>query len=170
MFIERPSHYLLKLLHGQTTNTIIRLNFWLELDLLGFISFLSFCYGGRKRGKFITKDSRFYYLLERDDEVIADSICQIQENLPLLFFRLIVPLGARVKSQMTKSEVKKAKEVPNLQIHVERGINSIKLFRVLKVTIPVTMTQHVYDIILTGTASCNLRPKLIRTKEKDLRK
>ena len=71
---------------------------------------------------------------------------------------------------MTKSEVKKAKEVPNLQIHVERGINSIKLFRVLKVTIPVTMTQHVYDIILTGTASCNLRPKLIRTKEKDLRK
>ena len=83
---------------------------------------------------------------------------------------MVVPSGARVKSEMTKSEVKKAKEVPNLQIHVERGINRTKLFRVLKVTIPVTMIQHIYDIILTGAALCNLRPKLIRTKEKDLKK
>ena len=57
-----------------------------------------------------------------------------------------------------------------MQIHVERGINRIKIFRVLKVTIPVTMIQHVYDIILTGAALCNLRPKLIRTIEKDLKK
>ena len=39
---------------------------------IGFILFLSSCYGGRANDKFITKDSGFYDLLERDDEVMAD--------------------------------------------------------------------------------------------------
>ena len=171
MFIERPKSLSAQAATWSDYKHHNTFKFLVGIRPTGFyfVSFFFF-YGGRTRGKFITKDSRFYYLLERDDEVIADSICQIQENLPLHFFRLVVPPGARVKSQMTKSEVKKAKEVPNLQIHVERGINRIKIFRVLKVTIPVTMIQHVYDIILTGATLCNLRPKLIRTIEKDLKK
>ena len=35
VFIERPNHYLLKLLHGQTTSIKTHLNFWLELHPLG---------------------------------------------------------------------------------------------------------------------------------------
>ena len=50
---------------------------------------------------------------------------------------------------MTKSEVKKTKELARWQIHVERAINQIKVFRILKGTIPVTMIQHVDDIIPT---------------------
>ena len=53
---------------------------------------------------------------------------------------------------MTKSEVKKTKEVANLQINVERAINRIKFFRILKGTIPVTMIEHVDDIILICAA------------------
>ena len=105
----------------------------------GFISFPSYCYAGRASDKFITRDSGFYDLLERDDEVMADRGFQIQENLLLHFCRLVVPPGTRVKSQMTKSEVKKTKEVANLRIHVERAINRIKFFRILKGNIPVTM-------------------------------
>ena len=47
----------------------------------------------------------FYDLKERDYEVMADRGFQIQVDL-LHFCRLVVPPGARVKSQMTKSEVK----------------------------------------------------------------
>ena len=83
---------------------------------------------------------------------MADRGFQIQEDLLLHFCRLVVPPGARVKSQMTKFEVKKTKEVVNLRIHVERVINRIKFFRFLKGTVPVTMKQHVYDIILTSAA------------------
>ena len=112
----------------------------------------------------------FYDLLERDDEVVADRGFQIQKDLPLHFCRLVVPPGARVKSQMAKAEVKKTKETANLRIHVERAINRTKFFRILKGTIPVTIMQPVDDIILTSAALCSLKAKLIKTKEKDSQK
>ena len=71
----------------------------------GFISFLSSCYGGRASEKLITKNSGFYDLLETNDEVMAGMGFQIQEDLLLHFFRLVFPPGARVKIQITKSEV-----------------------------------------------------------------
>ena len=141
--------------------------FLVAITPTGLISFLSFCYGGRARDKYITRDSGFYDLLERDDEVMADRGFQILEDLLLHFCRLVVLPGARVKSQMIKSEVKTTKEVANLRVHVERAINRIKFSRILKGTIPVTMIHHVDDIILTCAALCNLKPKLIKTEEKD---
>ena len=83
---------------------------------------------------------------------------------------MLVSFGARMKSQMTKSEVKNTKEVLNLRIHVERVINRIKFFKIFKGTIPVTMIQRIDDIILTCAALCNLKPKLIKTKEDDSQK
>ena len=76
----------------------------------GFISFLSSCYGGRASDKFITRDSGFYDILERGDTVMADRGFQIREELLLHFCDLTVPPGARVKSQMTKSEKKKTEK------------------------------------------------------------
>ena len=88
----------------------------------------------------------------------------------LHFCRLTIPLGARVKSKMTKSEVKKTKEVANLRIHVETAINRINFFRILKETMVVTMIQHVDDLVLTCAGLCNLKLKFIKSKEKDLQK
>ena len=101
---------------------------------------------------------------------MADRRFQIQEDLLLHFCRLVVPPSARVKSQMRKSEFKKTKEVANFRIQVERVRNRIKMFRILKVTIPMTMIQHVDDIILTCAALFNLKPKLIKTKDKNSKK
>ena len=84
--IERPECYLLRLLHGQTTSTIIHLTFWFGITPTGFISSLSYCYGGRASSKFITRDSRFYDLLKRDNE---DRGFQVQEDLLLHFCRLV---------------------------------------------------------------------------------
>ena len=71
---------------------------------------------------------------------------------------------------MTKSEVKVTKEMANFQIDFQRAIIRIKFFRILKETIPVAMIQDIHYIILTCAALCNLKPKLIKTKEKDLQK
>ena len=48
------------------------------------------------------------------------------KKICFFIFEDFVQPGARGKGQMTKSEVKKTKEVANLQIHVERAINRTK--------------------------------------------
>ena len=65
---------------------------------------------------------------------------------------------------MTKKEVQKTRETTNLRIHVERAINRIKNYRILKGTLPITMMQHI-DVVLVCTALCNLKNVLIQTKK-----
>ena len=67
-------------------------------------------------------------------------------RLLLHFCRLVVPPGARVKRQMTMSEVKKTKEAANLRIHIERTINKTIFFRILKGFIPMAMIQNVHEL------------------------
>ena len=162
MFIERPKSLSAQVAKWSDDKHHNTFKFSVGITPTGFILFLSSCYGSRVSNKFITRDSEFYHLLERDDEVMADRGFQSQEDLLLHFCRLVVPSDAKVKSQMAKSEVKKT----NLGIHGERAINRIKFSRVLKGTIPVTMIQHVDDMISTCAALCNLKPKLIKTKKK----
>ena len=95
--MKDQNHYLLRLLHDQTTSTVALLNFRLELHPLGLF--------------------RSSLLVMRIEQVTNSSLeivetgFQIQEDLLLNFSRLVVSPGARVESQMTKSEVKKTKEV-----------------------------------------------------------
>ncbi|XP_065680533.1 uncharacterized protein LOC105848925 [Hydra vulgaris] len=119
-------------------------------------------HNGRASDKFITSDSGFYDLLEKDDEVMADRGFQIREELLFRYCSLSVPPGARVKSQMTASECKKTTDVANLRIHIERAINRIKTFRILKNVLPISMLHHMDDIILSCAALCNLKPALIK--------
>ena len=133
----------------------------------GFITFLSSCYGGRASDRYVVQDSNFYDGLDLYDEVMADRGFQIQEELMVKFCKLTVPPGARVKSQMTTAEVKKTKEVANLRIHVERAINRIKTYRILKTVMPITMLHHCDDIIKVCGALCNLKPLLFVESDDD---
>ena len=65
---------------------------------------------------------------------------------------------------MTMSECKKTKDIVNLRIHGERAINRIKVFHILKNTLPITMLHHVDDIVKTCAAICNLKPLLVNSK------
>ena len=109
VFIERPKSLSAQAATWSDYKHHNTFNFLVEITPTGFISFFPSCYGGRANDKFITRDSGFYDLLERYDEVMADRGFQVSEDLLLHFCRLVVPPGARVKSQMTKSEVKKNK-------------------------------------------------------------
>ena len=115
VFIERPKSFSTQ---AATWSDYKQRNTWkflIGITLTGFISFLSSCYGDRASDKFITRYSRFYDLLERDDEVMPDRSSKIQQDLLFHFCRLIVPPGATVENQMTKSEVKKTKELETLR-------------------------------------------------------
>ena len=108
-------------------------------------------------------DSGFYDLLECDDIVIADRGFQIQEDLLLHFCNLQVPPGALTKSQMTKKRGKKNKRI--LRIHVERAINRIKKYIILKGTLPTTMMHYVNEIVFVCAALCSIKNVLIQTKK-----
>lgn len=92
--------------------------------------------------KAICNDSGFFDLLERGDEIMADSGFQIREELMLRYCTLSVPPGARVKAQMTASECKHTKDVAKLRIHVEHAINRIKRYRISKNVLPIKMPHH----------------------------
>ena len=119
------------------------------------------CSGGRASDKYITKDSGFYNLLERGEQVMAERGFQITEELVLHFCSLEVPPGARMKTQMTPAEVKKTKDVANLWIHVQHAINCIKSFRILKNTLPISLLQNIDYILWKCDALCNLKERFI---------
>ena len=96
---------------------------------------------------------------------MADPGFQIQEDLLLHFCNLQTPPGAWTKNQMTKKEVQKTKEIANLRIQVERSIIRVKNYRILKGTLPITMMQHVDEIVLVCAALCNIKNVLIQTKK-----
>ena len=128
----------------------------------GFIMYLSDCYGGRTSDQYICQDSNFYKFLDYGDEVLADRGFQIKEDLLLYYCKLFVPPGARAKAQMSAAECKKTKEIANVRIHVERAINRLKEFKILKNVMPVNMLPHADAIIRTCGALCNLQPPLIK--------
>ena len=123
----------------------------------GCITFLSSCYGGKASDKHIVANSDFYDKLEFGDEIMADRGFQIREELLLRYCSLVVPPGARAKAPMTHSECSKTKTVANLRIHVERVIDRIKTFRILKSSLPITMLHHIDDIVWSCAALCNMK-------------
>ena len=164
VFIERPKSLLAQALTWSDYKHHNTVKFLVGIAPNGYLTFVSDCYGGRSSDKFITHDSMFFDLLERDDQVMADRGFQIKEDLLLHFCSLAIPPGARVKSQFTGKEVKDTKEVANLRIHVERAINRIKTYRILKSTLPITMLRHFDDMVLAIAGLCNLKDVLIRAR------
>ena len=132
----------------------------------GFITFISDCYGGRTTDRFICNDSNFYNLLEAGDEIMADRGFQIKEDLLHYYCTLSIPPGARVKSQFTTGECHKTKKIANLRIHVERAINRVKEFKILKNVYPINMLPLADDVIRTCAALCNMQAPLIKVKDK----
>ena len=82
--------------------------------------------------KFSTVPTGLCDCLDLHDDVMANRGFQIKEELMLKFCTLSAPTGARVKAQMTTAVCKTTKDVANLRTYLERTINRIKTFGILK--------------------------------------
>ena len=107
VFIERPKSSDCQAATWSDYKHHNTIKFLENISPSGFITFLRSCYGGQTSNKFITKNNGFYYLLERDDVIMADR--HIQEDLLVHFCNLQVTLVSRKKSQMTKKRYKRQK-------------------------------------------------------------
>ena len=162
IYIERPKSLDVQATTWSDYKKHNTFKFLVAVSPAGYIMFLSDCFGGRATDQFICQESGFYNFLEQGDIVMADRGFQIREDLLHYYCTLAIPPGARTKSQMTTGECRKTKEVANLRIHVERAINRLKTFRILKNTFPLTMLPLANDIVRLCAAICNIQPPLIK--------
>ncbi|XP_064458996.1 uncharacterized protein LOC135369296 [Ornithodoros turicata] len=128
----------------------------------GFIMFVSKAYGGRASDKLITKDCGICDLFMPGDEIMADRGFTLDHELQVQGIRLNTPAFTRGKSQLTEAEVTQTRRIAAVRIHVERAINRIKTYRILKQALPIASKKVISNIIFVCAGLCNLKPPLIR--------
>ena len=160
-FIDRPYNLLTRAKtwsnykHHHTMKALV------GITPYGSISFVSKLWGGRISDKVITEKSGFYKLIEFGDQVMADRGFTIQDKLARLGATLVMPPFTRGRKQLPGFAVERARQLSALRIHVERAIERIKTFAILKNTMPLTLVPIASDIVTICAALSNLQDKLI---------
>lgn len=131
----------------------------------GFFMFVSGAYGGRASDKFIVEDSHFVDYLLENQEVMADRGFMITTAMKEKNVKLNVPAFSRGKPQFSEAEATASRRISRLRIHVERAINRIKLYRILKHSLPIHHKKLMNSIILVCAGLCNLKGPLIAAKK-----
>ena len=161
VFIERPRDLRAQALTWSDYKKHNTVKFLVAITPQGHIAYISKAWGGRASDKHIVQQCGFLDLLDPGDEVMADRGFPIRDELLLRRAKLTMPPAAKGQEQMPKSDVEKTKHVANLRIHVERAINRIKWFRIMKSTLPITLLPRIDDISSVCSALCNLCPPLV---------
>ena len=128
----------------------------------GSISFVSKCYGGRTSDKYITLNSGIMHYADPTDQWMADRGFLVRVELLEKGVDLVVPPGAKGHEQMLPTNVKKTKDIANLRIHVEKAIQRMKCFRLLKNQIPLTLLPLLDDMLIIVASLCNLQGPLVK--------
>lgn len=161
VFIERPRDLCTQALTWSDYKKNNTAKFLVAVTPQGHIAYVSKCWGGRTSDRHIVAQSGFLNHLDPGDEIMADRGFPIREELLLRRAKLIIPPSAKGQEQMRASDVTETKMVANLRIHVERAINRIKWFSILKGILPITQVQLLDDIVVVCSALCNIAPPLV---------
>lgn len=130
----------------------------------GSITFVSQLYDGSISDKEIVCKSGLLEkrLWQENDSVMADRGFTIQNELNSLYVKLNIPCFLAGRDQLTVAEVKESQTIASVRIHVERAIQRIKKFRVLRNEIPLTLHGSVNQIWTVCCLLCNFMPPLIQ--------
>ena len=161
-FIERPKDLHLQAVTWSDYKKHNTIKVLIVITPRGRIGFVSEAWGGRASDRHIVLNSGFLATVEPHDLYMADRGFAIADDLLLHKAELVIPPGASGKKQMTAKDVEKTKVVANLRIHVERAIERIKRFRLLKYTLPISLLPLADDIIQACAGLCNLLDPLVR--------
>ena len=130
----------------------------------GTISFISSLFDGSISDKAIVKQSGFLQkaFWDSGDSVMADRGFQIQEYLDPFQVKLNIPAFLSGREQLTAAEIKESQTIAHVRIHVERAIQRIKKFKILRNEIPLTLHGSVNQIWTVCCIFCNYMPPLIQ--------
>ena len=131
----------------------------------GLITFMSEAFGGRVTDGHLTARSGILDLLEYGDVVLADKgFPTIERSVLENHSFLVMPPLVREKRQFSAGQNEEGYQISSLRIHVERAIERIKRFRVLKF-IERPMLRHLDMILIVLSYVVNNLDPLIKKGE-----
>lgn len=131
----------------------------------GAFTFVSDFWGGNVSDKFLTQNSGLLEKLDEGDQVMADRGFHIEDLLLHVGSTLVAPPFTRKWTtgkgkRLNVEEINRTKLIARLRIHVERAIQRIKTFRILKHQIPYSLKDMSSMLVQIVAAICNLKGPL----------
>lgn len=122
----------------------------------GLISFLSLPYGGRASDKAITNQSSLYSKVDPFETIMADKGFLIEEECEDNFIRLLRPPFLKNKDCLSEKEAEDNRKIAGARVHVERSIQRLKIFKILKTKYPFRRIHEVEDVMTIIAGIVNL--------------
>lgn len=125
----------------------LTVKFMTEVSPAGLITFVSEAYGGRAHDKNIFVQSGVLNDFESTrDAVMVDKGFLIYDECAEKRIKLHRPPFLRKKTQFSKKEANRNREIASARVHIERMNQRIKLFQLLNHTVPWYFINYIDDI------------------------
>ncbi|KAJ8672084.1 hypothetical protein QAD02_003343 [Eretmocerus hayati] len=133
------------------------------MDPCGVISYMSDSYGGRISDKEIFKQSDLLDRLDPGrDAIMVDKGFDIEiECLEAHHIGLIIPPKLGSRSQLSPEDSLLTNEIATARVHVERVIQRMKLWKIMKDKVTLTTLPYFDDIVKIIAALVNLKSLLL---------
>ncbi|XP_040071052.1 uncharacterized protein LOC115311472 [Ixodes scapularis] len=142
------------------------LKFLVAVTPNGAICFRSKAYGGRCSDIHVTVDSGFLNIVQPGDVILADKgFPGIRAGLADTDAVLVMPPFLSGNGQFSEQEVRDTYDIAQVRIHVERMIQRIKIYNILRTTVPITLIPLMDDVFHMCCVLANLQPAIIKPQE-----
>ena len=142
IFIERPLNFEARAVTYSNYKKHNTVKCLIAITPTGSICFISNAWGGRVSDKEITQKCGFLNHIDIEDVVMADRGFNISDDLAQCSARLLIPAFTRGKSQLSKEEVERTRQLARVRIHVERVIGQMrKKYKILQNTLPINLIK-----------------------------
>lgn len=132
----------------------------------GMITFISKGYGGKCTDGFIVNDSGFLGLVEPGDQIMADKgFPQMKTALLERQCVLVMPPMA-INPQFSREEVLEGYSIASVRIHVERAIQRVKIFGILR-HINVELFNYIDKVMFIACVLANNKEPILRSESNE---
>ena len=159
LFIERPTSFRSQSATYSSYKNHNTAKGLIGISSAGYPSFISELYTGRSSDKQVTKDCGILNLLEPGDDLMADKGFDIEDEMPQGVNLNIPPfLKDQELSVQAENETRK---IAAVRVHVERAIQRIKCFRILKNVFPLSMASELNKVRVICSYLTLFQPPMI---------
>ena len=123
------------------------------------MTFISKAYTGRRSDKKIT-ESRFLDHNPQSTTIMADKDFNLADECTAGNIYFEVPPGKRETTQMTWTQLRKTSSIAKVHILVELVIRRLKTFTILSNETPISLLEHINDILIVCAAIYNFKERL----------
>lgn len=169
LFCERPSSLQIQSSMYSSYKHHVTYKGLIGIAPSGAVTFVSQLYPGSISDKEIVQRSGMLNekLWQVNDSVMADRGFLISDDLKPFGVSLNIPAFLKGRDQLSEGEVKGSQTIASVRIHVERAIQRVKKFQILRKEIPLLFHGSINQMWTVCTLLCNLMPPLILKDTKE---